>query len=296
MGSVPDQQDLRVEAVRYRARAARSAARAARARSSAQYHDRLARNGEAAFAARCERLAQIHLRSAARQLAVSSLYERHARRLEVRGRPLGGSAPGLIESVAEESGGCGVCINLSASGRVEMVLASDATVRAVHDAEAELGDGPSRTSLVEGPLTAGHEELRSRWPLLAQAIEPLGVTAMSSVPLREQDVTLGSLTTVAVRPADGPVVALERLTVVADAVLDALTAELEEPGRAGTGLLENVDAKDELHQAAGIVSARCDCPTGDALDVVRARAFSAGVDVCVLARAIISGDERVEYF
>lgn len=292
--SVAGRSDPRHEAVRYRARAARSAARAARAGASARYHERLAGEGMSSLAARHASIAATHRRSEARQLAVTSLYERHARRLEIRRRASWVEAPGLIESVAEQSGGSGVYLNLIATASVEMVLASNATARAVHDAEVELGYGPSRTSVVEGPLTADHEVLRSRWPLLAAAIEPLGVAGLSSVPLRERNVTLGSLTVLTVPPAGGAAVALKRLTVVAGAVFDALTMEFEEPEGADTGLLENVDTKDELHQAAGIVSARCDCPIGDAVDLVRARAFSAGVDVCVLARAVISGDERFE--
>lgn len=287
--------DLHAEVARLRERAALAATRAARAGARAAHHERRAREGGAGQRQSNRSLAQLHRESRDRHLVTAGLYMRYARELEERAGSTGAGTTQLIRSVAGACGRCGVFVNLCVKGDTPMVLVSDATARAVHDAEVLLGEGPSAACPIDGPLLIRGDEIRRRWPSLAAAAEPFGLRAVATVPLEMADFPIGSLTAVATSPDGYIEVGLNELGAMGDAVLEELVAEVGAPGLARIPLLDRIDCKDELHQAVGMVAARCDCSTGDAFALLRARAFSTGTDLGSLARAIISGDAHVEW-
>lgn len=292
--ALPGRSDYHREAARFRDRAARAAERATRTRTVAEHHERRAREERVELQPLHRSLARAHRESQERQLATCALYTRHAQRLEELAGRSGASPPRLIESVASGCGRCGAFVNLSAAGTTPMVVASDTTARAVHDVEVLLGEGPSLASQRDGPVLAGGDDMRRRWPPLAAATERLGVLAVAAVPLQVEDLTVGSLTAIATSPAGRIEVSLGELGAIGHAVLDELLFEVAAPGPDGTELLDQLDPKDELHQAVGVVMARCGCSIADAFALLRARAFSTETDLGSLAKTIISGDVRAE--
>lgn len=276
--------------------AARAAARAARAGSIADNHAHLALHALPPARTLHERSAVVHRRSQARQLVVSTLWQRHAE--ELAGRSLGCSkvsSPRLIETVATLSGGRGVYVSLATTAGTTVVVASDESARTAHNVEVVLGEGPAQSCLVEGPLLVSGSEVQARWPLYAEAIGPLEVESLASVPLKSRHLNLGTLTTLDPPAGFGTEAALERLCVVGEAVVDVLRAEVSDSARHATGLLGHMDYKDELHQAAGVIAVQQDCAIGDALALLRARSFATGTDVDALARAVIAGELHLDF-
>lgn len=291
---MPDEHDRALELARYRVRAARARARAGQAGAAADHHERSAREGPVQLRAMHRSVADAHRGTQRRHLAVVALYDRHARSIEERDASGTPELPGLVESVAEACGSRSAYLTLRTARGAVMVVASDETADAVHEAEAVLAEGPSLDCVGTGPVLARDGQLRTRWPLLAGAIEPFGVAALASVPLRAGDTAIGSLTAVATGAPHVGTIDLPRLDAVGEGVLEVLTAELEGPNLGATSLLGNLDAAEELHQAAGMLAVRLGLRVDDAVALLHARAFATGTDVCSLAAAVLAGTTTLD--
>ncbi|MFF4186284.1 GAF and ANTAR domain-containing protein [Streptomyces sp. NPDC001691] len=173
--------------------------------------------------------------------------------------------------------------------------ASDAIAAQLAEAQYTLGDGPCHSALAQAvPVLAPDLSSASdarRWPFFAlQAVE-LGVHAVFSLPL-------GGLrpagTLDLYRDAPGPLSGfdLEAALLARDALGYALFAlasarNWEPQGRAASWMDAAEADHDEVHQAIGMVMVQLGLDPRQALDRLRARAFTQGRAVTEVARDVV---------
>lgn len=265
-------------------RAALARARAEREQAAAARQERLAeRTGQELH----ERLARLHRDSASCQRTAAELQEAYARLLTgaaTTGRTA--TAAGFMASVAEVCGTRGAAVSYLADDRSELaVAASDEPARAAQELEFLLGEGPARDAATgRVAVRAAGTELRERWPVYGTALAELGFDEVAAVPLRQHGTCVGSLTVFDPRSA-----ATGSLTEVAD----ALTQTMVLGPHGDPGLYGGTDQRVVVHQAAGMVSVQVGCAVKDALELVKARAFSEGLPVHTVAERIVRGDVRL---
>ncbi|MET7384757.1 ANTAR domain-containing protein [Streptomyces sp. NPDC005529] len=230
------------------------------------------------------RLARLHRDSASCQRTAAELQEAYARLLTgsaADGPPA--TAPGFMASVAEVCGTRGAALSYLAADRSQLaVAASDEPARAAQELEFLLGEGPATDASAAGAaVRAAGPELRERWPVYGTALPELGFDEVAAVPLRQHDTCVGSLTVFDPRPSS-----TGSLTEVAD----ALTRTMVLGPQADPGLYGGTDVRAVVHQAAGMVSVHTGCAVADALELVKARAFSEGLPVDTVAERIVGGE------
>jgi GAF domain-containing protein len=135
----------------------------------------------------------------------------------------------------------------------------------------------------------GGPGLHERWPLYGPAVAGLGVRAVTAVPLQVPGNCLGALCVYSAAPVISDAVAAAAVRVA-----DALTHTVLLPGRGSLdGLFGEADFRAEIHQATGMIAARCGCGIDDAQALLRARAFADGRSVELVARSVLRGETRL---
>ncbi|WP_330181220.1 GAF domain-containing protein [Nocardia sp. NBC_01503] len=239
-----------------------------------------------------QRMAELHRRIEARHLACARLHRLHARRLErwsAEGRST--HRPVFMAAVAQQLGVDSAVITLfGPDGQELLVAASDSTARAAHDLEMTLGEGPARDVLDGNEfVVVTAPGLLERWPRFGPAVSELGVRAVIAVPLPSVSL-IGSMCVYANRtelraalaPATGR---------IADALANAMLLAPDRTDPDGMSLrgalFEDADYLSAVHQAAGRVAVQCECDTGAALALLRARAFAEGTTIQDIARRVL---------
>ncbi|MEV6105986.1 GAF and ANTAR domain-containing protein [Streptomyces sp. NPDC051940] len=267
-------------AVRRRARAARE--RAARAQANALAHERLGAGAGDDFHGR---MAALHRQVAACHLAAAQLHDAFARRLEPPGK--GVSRPHFMAGVAEACGTGSAALTLLGPDRAQLaVAASDETARSAQDLEFVLGEGPARDAALGQQVRAAGAVLAERWPRYGAAVEELGLHSVVAVPLSAQDGCIGALTVF--DPSPGLLLGLGSTGL--SRIADALVKDVLMGPDADPGLYGDTDFRPEVHQAAGMLAERTGCDVGDALALMRARAFRDGTTIESVAVRIHAGE------
>jgi hypothetical protein len=287
--------------------------RAQRAAALADNHEARATAGPEYLRELRTRMARLHRRTERRHRTSAGLQEMHAVTTEAwlaRGRNSSGppwpaaSPPALMATVAEAIGVRSATAALHGSRRSSLAASSsDDLARAVHELELAVGEGPAGSAVSGGePVSVGGRELAARWSLYGPAAIELGVRSVLAVPLRaglpdedelqadpprggtpqEDDICLGSLAVYGTEPVldDAVVAATGRMA-------GAVTRAMLLPGGP---LFADADYEPTVHQAAGMVAARCGCGVDDAEGLLRARAFADGCPVGEIARAVLRGE------
>jgi len=205
--------------------------------------------------------------------------------------------PVFIDAVAAVIGMPSAAVILLGTQRGEGVTAaSDATARAAHDLEFVLGEGPAHSAVADGQgVRVAGSALVGNWPQYGLAVARLGVQAVLAMPL-QPSARLGAVCAYASQP-----VISEQAAAAAGAVADALPLTLAQdaPGSCAADgvpalpLFDEADFPAVVHQAAGMVSAQCGCGIGDALALLRARAFSTGRPAEEIAVGVVRGELRL---
>jgi GAF domain-containing protein len=193
---------------------------------------------------------------------------------------------GLAEALSVD--GCAVHV-LTGNGASDVVAASDPGSARIADVAFTTGEGPSldafatrRAVLV--PDLRGRED---RWSGFTQAATEAGVAGVFSLPVVVGPVVLGILELYVVEP--------RRLTdddlALADACCQlAAQAVLGHQTVRDDGAWEPLlDHRAEIHQAQGMVMVDLKVDLEEALLRMRAHAFTDGIALIDLARAIIAG-------
>ncbi|WP_369237683.1 ANTAR domain-containing protein [Streptomyces sp. R21] len=268
-----------------RRRAAHARERAERELIAAARQERLAeRTGLALH----ERLALLHRRSARCHSTAAELQESYALML-ARGEDGHGAPPRFMTGVAEACGTSSAALTLVGADDSQLaVAASDEPARAAQELEFVLGEGPARDAAAHCAMVrATGARLRERWPGYAAALVELGITKVVAVPLRlpQRQNCVGSLTVFDPRPCP---------TRTFVDVADALTRDVLLGPHATPDLYGGTDHHAVVHQAAGVLSVQAGCPVPDALELIKARAFSAGEPVHEVAERIVRHELRLD--
>lgn len=265
-------------------RAARALERAERADAAAERHERLAeRTGRELYA----QIAATHRRTAACHRCSAALHEAFARRTtEWAGQ---GAQPRFMTGVAEACGSSSAALTLVDSRHNQLSVAvSDEQSRAAQDLEYVLGEGPSRDATSgRRPVQVAGRAIETRWPGYGPAVTSLGITAVTAVPLQTQDSCIGALAVFDPHPA------LTGSAGLAD-IAAALTRIVLLGPDADPDLYGGTDLRVTVQQAAGMLSARIGCTVGDALALIKARAFTEEVSTEVIARRILNGAPELD--
>jgi hypothetical protein len=279
-----------------RRRAAEERRRAARAESIAvSYEERIERAPEHLRDLRI-RMAQLHRRMELRHKTSAMLHELHAVRLELwvaEGGPA--SPPGFMSTVTAAIGVPSATATIRGRRPVAVVASSsDAVARAAHDLEIALGEGPTMAAMAEAaPVSIADRAMTERWPLFGPAVGELGVRSVHAVPFRRAAVCLGTLCVYSQEPEVGDIVTAAT-GQIAEAVTHTVLLGGPDPdsgdGFPASQLFGAADYQPGVHQAAGVVAARCDCGIDDAEDLLRARAFAESRPLEDIAAAVLRGE------
>jgi hypothetical protein len=209
----------------------------------------------------------------------------------------------LVSACAHALPVTGVALVLMAdAGPAGTVAATDATAGTMEDLQFTLGEGPCVESSGTGRPVLQPDLARTgpaRWPGFSAAALEAGIVAIFALPLRVGAIRLGVLDLY--RDAVGELSADELADALsyADAAI-AVLLHLHAQGRAGgaqLGWVPVIEDRAEVHQASGMVSVQAGVGLGDALVLLRARAFASERAVVqlardVLARVVILAPER----
>ncbi|WP_409234913.1 GAF and ANTAR domain-containing protein [Streptomyces sp. PA5.6] len=266
-----------------RGRAARALERAERAAATAERHERLVVSDPdgAAFHAQ---IAETHRRTAACHHSSAALHTSFADRTSawVRGR---GSRPRFMTGVADALGTASAAIALVDSAQNQLAVAvSDEPALVAQDLEFVIGEGPCRDAAsARCPVHSVGEEIERRWPGYGPALISMGVTSVLAVPLETQGGCFGALAVF--DPRAGLLGSMHLAEVTA-----ALTRIVLLGPDADPELYGGTDHRETVQQAAGVLSVRVGCGVGDALALIKARAFAEETTTEAIARRILNGD------
>ncbi|MEV7143896.1 ANTAR domain-containing protein [Streptomyces tauricus] len=179
----------------------------------------------------------------------------------------------------------------------ELVWFTDDTSARLEDLQFVLGQGPGlflKDDTDVRQLPDLSRLLARQWPQYAAEAEELGIAALFVWPVHIGAVQMGTLT--GYRRTTGPLSAQQAAQgwLVADAlaqhVLNRLPAvslsnsnSSNGPGHAGAVDLHRT----EVHQATGVLSVKLGVPLAEALDHLRAEAYTSGLSLTDTAHAII---------
>jgi hypothetical protein len=166
------------------------------------------------------------------------------------------------------------------TGPMGMVAATDGAARTMEDLQVVLGEGPcveasqSRRPVLQPDLrlTGG-----SRWPLFGPAVLRAGIAAIFAFPLQVGAIRLGVLDLYRDSPGMLRESELDEALAYADAATELiLELQGQAPGAAlHPSLSEGFAYSPVIHQATGMISAQAGIGVGDALLLLRARAYAA---------------------
>jgi hypothetical protein len=295
--------DIRAQVAAIRSRVAEARRRAARAeavavRMEAQLEGLAALSSEPLTEA-CLRMAALHRRAQVRHLDSAMLQDEHANRLcawlaQQRAHE---RLPEFMEDVAATIGMRSATVTLLGERRGDtLVAASDETARAALDLEFVFGEGPARlAALGSRPIAATGLTLSGRWPQYGPALAGLGVEAVIAVPL-QPEAGLGVVCGYDCQPTISAKteLAIRRLAealplMLAQAQSDGLPAD----GALALPLLSESNSMGLIYQAAGMVSQQSGCDIGDALALLRARAYASGIPAEQIAISVLRGELRL---
>jgi hypothetical protein len=199
----------------------------------------------------------------------------------------------------------GVSVSLGTGNAVRALwCASDETAARLAEAQYTLGDGPCHAALqrvapvLAADLTAGLDA--RRWPVFAQEAVRLGARAVFSLPLGTSGQAIGTLDLYRDSVGALPERDLRLSLLVRDAVTFAVLNQLHESGDHGRsadgGVASWVQAAEadhaEVHQAVGMIMVQLGVEPQQALDRMRARAFTQGRTVTEVARDVLTRSVR----
>ncbi len=187
---------------------------------------------------------------------------------------------------------------MSERGHEGLVAATDGPTRVMADMEFSLGEGPClQASRQARPVLQPRLRLSGpqRWPGFAPAALEQGIEAVFAFPLHLAGIRLGVLHLY--RTAPGPLDPhqLSEALAFADAatmILLHLQDEMPLDGGLHPDLRDRSRDRREVHQATGMISVQAAVGLGEALLLLRARAYSSGRSIFDIAGDVVSRDIR----
>jgi hypothetical protein len=175
-----------------------------------------------------------------------------------------------------------------------VVVASDATARAVAEATFSTGEGPSLDAYSQArPVFAPYlvDQGQRMWPAFVNAVRASGILACCSLPLHVGAVRLGVLDLYATTPGPMDPDQISVALTFADLALERLLEgeQVDSARSVNARLVEAVGRRGEIHQAQGMVTVDLGVDLAEALSLMRAHAFSRDLSLLDVAREILAG-------
>ncbi|NEB05834.1 ANTAR domain-containing protein [Streptomyces sp. SID13726] len=269
--------------------AAAARARSVRESNRAERHELLAQQaGDELLRDVHLRMAEVHRSTASCHLTAAHLQEDYVARLAGWAGRRDAPRPPFMAGVAAACGTSSAALTLVGATLDQLaVAASDEPARAAQELEFLLGEGPARdaTSQIR-PVSASGAALIDRWPGYGPAVAELGISEVAAVPLSLAGTCVGALAVF--DPAPG-IIGSQGFTEVAEALT---TSMILSPHDAPV-LYGETDPRDLVHQAAGMLSVQLGCPVPDALELIKAHAFTEGTSAESVATRITQGTLRL---
>lgn len=194
--------------------------------------------------------------------------------------------------------GAGIVL-MTDSGPAGVVAVSDAAVQTMEELQFTLGEGPCVDCYSSGRPEL-HPDLSvtgpPRWPGFAAGALEAGIRAIFAFPLRTAETRLGVLELYRDSPGglgDDDLVQALAFADAATAVLLLLqgqATQTADPSQPAT--IAVLEDRAEVHQATGVISVQAGVTPGQALALLRARAFAAERPIVELARAVLAHEIR----
>ena len=186
------------------------------------------------------------------------------------------------------------------SGRRLPLGASDETAAEAERLQFTVGEGPCLSAHASGePVLADEATIASRWPAFHDdLVARTPVRGVISLPLVDELRGFGAMDLYLVPPNDiGSVTLYDALAVTGDVVARFQATSQQSSRRAdGPAWLDAPAAgrRALVWQAIGLVNSGLRLTSGDALALLRARAYSEGRDLDDLAAHVVNGDVPLE--
>jgi len=168
---------------------------------------------------------------------------------------------------------------------------TDERVLLVDEGQYDEGDGPCLTAArTDQQISATLDEVRSRWPLVAEVAEAAGVRSFLAEPLHFQQLAVGSLNLYSDRDDGLRVPDSDLLTVLVEYLDRGLTDySAAQPGEHESWLLKRaLDRQQLTHQAVGVLMATYDLDADRALAMLDSETERRQIPIDVVAREIIA--------
>jgi hypothetical protein len=187
----------------------------------------------------------------------------------------------------------GAGITVMSGGQAGPVCVSNQRVAALEDLQFTMGEGPCRDAFrtgipVHAPSFGG--SISSRWPAFVGVAQQSGISSVFAYPLITKGARVGVLTLY--QDGEGDLTTAQQDDSLAMAgVLTETVLSLQDAAPAGelaAGLEAAVDYRAQVHQASGMVAVQLSVPVAEALLRIRARAFSTGRPIGLVASDIIA--------
>jgi GAF domain-containing protein len=170
----------------------------------------------------------------------------------------------------------------------ELMAANDVWAARMEELQQLVGEGPSITAGQTGTMVVASDvdTEHQRWPGYAGAVAGSGVRGVWAFPLLVHDICVGSLTLYHLHRPPSRGRAWEDGEALADIAAAAVLADLGAGHTDSSPRLERY----AVHIAVGLLSARLQISTEDALARIRAHAFSNGATLADVAAGVVSGE------
>ncbi len=212
-------------------------------------------------------------------------------------QPPGDLPTRLCAAAAEHLASPGVALSLMIDDTVLQSVATTADGVGPESLQADLGEGPSWDAHRNGtPCLAPDLSDDGQWPALSPAAVNAGTLAVFAFPLRSGQVRLGTLSLY--RPLAGDLDADQHADALLFTRLALDVCLALQAGHVGSELDALLDAgarnSAEVHQATGMASVQLGIDVGQALAVLRARAYADGRTLPDLAHDVVARRVRLD--
>jgi hypothetical protein len=194
--------------------------------------------------------------------------------------------------------GAGISLFFASDRRLPLG-ASDDQAAVAERLQFTVSEGPCLDAHASGrPVVTQETDIRSRWPAFHdELVTRTAVRDIISLPLVDETRGFGALDLYLVPPSDVRAVALADALAVASEVVAVFHAGGADRGREGPAWLDApaAERRSLVWQAMGFVNAGLEVSSDDALALLRAHAYSAGLEIDDLAAQVLSRQVPLEH-
>lgn len=198
----------------------------------------------------------------------------------------------LVDSVAAIFGIHGAGVSLVRDGRLAFATASPEEIAALEEVQAAEQAGPSVDAYrTETPiLIADIATQRQRWPTLAQVAARTGIVAVGAVPLRIDDLHLGTLDLYDTRAHDwtDEEADVARLLAALAASYIGNSSRLDRARETSEQLQRALDGRVIIEQAKGVLAGERGITVDQAFQILRAHARNRNAPLRDVANAVVN--------